>query len=235
MQQSVTNLPNRVECNIPCNTCKGYTYLHGKTPAGKQRYKCKKCNSTFINKYSYQSYEVSDRQIISLLKEGCGIRSIARLLYICCGTVLKRILSIAKSIVKPVIAMNKAYEVDEMRTYYKNKGRLLWIVYALQRETNQVVDFAVGSRTKATLQKVISTLLLSNAKKIYTDKLNLYSFLIPSYLHINKRYSTNRIERKNLSMRTHLKRLTRRTICYNKSIAMLSACLKIYFWSGNRR
>jgi insertion element IS1 protein InsB len=137
MQQSVTNLPNRVEYNMPCNTCKGYTYLHGKTPAGKQRYKCKNCNSTFINKYSYQSYEVSDRQIISLLKEGCGIRSIARLLYICCGTVLKRILTIAKSIAKPAIAMNKAYEVDEMRTYYKNKGRLLWIVYALQRETNR--------------------------------------------------------------------------------------------------
>jgi insertion element IS1 protein InsB len=98
-----------------------------------------------------------------------------------------------------------------------------------------VVDFAVGSRTKATLQKVISTLLLSNAETIYTDKLNLYSFLIPPYLHINKKYSTNCIERKNLSIRTHLKRLTRRTICYSKSIAMLSACLKIYFWSGNRR
>ena len=216
---------------MPCNACKGFTYLHGKTPAGKQRYKCKNCNTTFINKYSYQSYEVTDRQIISLVKEGCGIRSIARLLYICCGTVLKRILIIAKSIIKPVIAMNKTYEVDEMRTYYKNKGRLLWIVYALQRETNRVVDFAVGSRTKATLQKVISTLFLSNAEKIHTDKLNLYTFLIPAYLHNNKKYGTNHIERENLNIRTHLKRLSRRTICYSKNIAMLSACLKIYFWS----
>jgi insertion element IS1 protein InsB len=121
MQQSVTRHSNRMEYNMPCNTCKGNTYLHGKTPAGKQRYKCKNCNATFINKYSYQSYEVSDRQIISLLIEGCGIRSIARLLCICCGTVLKRILTIAKSIAKPAIAMNKAYEVDEMRTYLKIK------------------------------------------------------------------------------------------------------------------
>jgi insertion element IS1 protein InsB len=85
-------------------------------------------------------------------------------------TVLSRLLLIAKKISKPAIAINKTYEVDEMRTFYKSKSKLLWIVYALQRETGQIADFAVGSRTKRTLQKVISTLCLSNANKIYTDK-----------------------------------------------------------------
>jgi hypothetical protein len=66
----------------------------------------------------------------ALLKEGCGIRSIGRLLSISNTTVLRRIISIAKKIGKPFISFNKTYEVDEMRTFYKSKTRLLWIVYA---------------------------------------------------------------------------------------------------------
>jgi hypothetical protein len=69
------------------------------------------------------------------MKEGSGIRSIARLLEISCTTVLKRILSIAKSIQKPVMASGKMYEVDEIRTFYKSKTRLIWIVYALRCDT----------------------------------------------------------------------------------------------------
>ncbi len=127
--------------------------------------------------------------------------------------------------------MNKSYEVDEMRTYYKNKGRLLWVVYALQKDNGQVAEFAVGSRTKKTLFRVTDTLLLGKAAKIYTDKLNLYGFIILHAIHSACCHGTNHIERKNLSLRTHLKRLNRRTICFSKSIVFLAACLKIYFWS----
>ncbi|MFY1046718.1 IS1 family transposase [Chryseobacterium sp. GP-SGM7] len=35
----------------------------------------------------------------------------------------------------------------------------------------------------------------------------------------------------NLNIRTHLKRLNRRTICFSKSNLILIAILKIYFWS----
>jgi insertion element IS1 protein InsB len=202
----------------------------GKSNADKQRYKCKSCGKTCIDNYSNHSYIVSNKSITSLLKEGCGIRSIARLLHISCTTVLKRILSIAKAIEKPIVSFNKTYEVDELRTYYTCKTKLLWVVYALQKDTKQVVAFAVGSRTKTTLQKVISTLCMSNATQIDTDKLNLYGFIIPQAIHATKQYCTNNIERKNLSLRTHLKRLNRRTICFTKSIVLLSACLRIYFW-----
>jgi insertion element IS1 protein InsB len=47
---------------------------------------------------------------------------------------------------------------------------------------------------------------------------------------IAKRYSTNHIERFNLTLRTHLKRLNRRTICFSRSLVLLNAILKIYFW-----
>ncbi|MBS1665188.1 MAG: hypothetical protein JST68_29350 [Bacteroidetes bacterium] len=40
----------------------------------------------------------------------------------------------------------------------------------------------------------------------------------------------NRSERKNLTLRTHLKRLSCRTFCFSKSLSMLESCLKLYFW-----
>jgi insertion element IS1 protein InsB len=215
---------------IECGLCKGSCIKHGKTKALAQRYKCKQCGKTFMEKYINKAYMVSDKSITSLLKEGCGIRSMARLLHISCTTLLKRIISIAKDIEKPIVSFNKTYEVDELCTYCKCKTKLLWVVYALQKETKQVVEFAVGSRTKKTLQKVISTLCMSDATKINTDKLNLYGFIIPQAIHNTKQYGTNNIERKNLSLRTHLKRLNRRSICFSKSIFLLSACLRIYFW-----
>ncbi|WP_409070947.1 IS1 family transposase [Flavobacterium sp.] len=38
------------------------------------------------------------------------------------------------------------------------------------------------------------------------------------------------MERKNLSLRTHLKRLNRRSICFSKNLIILNAVLRIYFW-----
>jgi insertion element IS1 protein InsB len=80
------------------------------------------------------------------------------------------------------------------------------------------------------LKVVIHTVLNSDAKKICTDKLVNYKYLIPKEIHHTKVNSTNHIERKNLTLRTHLKRLGRKTICYSKSMAVLTACVKIYFW-----
>jgi insertion element IS1 protein InsB len=93
-----------------------------------------------------------------------------------------------------------------------------------------VIDIVVGRRNKTNLNKVISTLLLSDAAKITTDKLPIYKELIPAAKHSTKFRGINRIERMNLNLRTHLKRLNRKTICYSKSAAMLLAVVKIYFW-----
>jgi transposase-like protein len=188
MQQNGLTCFNRVGGRLKCCCNSNFYVKHGKTSRGEQRYKCKVCCRTFIEHYIRKAYITPDTSITSLLTEGCGIRSISRLLKISGTTVLKRILVIAKNIHKPFIPINKSYEVDEVCTFYKTKSRLLWIAYALQKETRQVADFAIGSRTKSTLQKVINTLCLSRASKIYTDKLPLYSFIVPSNIHCTDQY-----------------------------------------------
>lgn len=87
----------------------------------------------------------------------------------------------------------------------------------------------------------MDTVLLSEAKKIFTYGYDLYNSLIPEEIHRKAKYSINHIERNNLGIRTHLKRLSRKTICFSKSkelpplklrqSGMLEACLKIYFWA----
>jgi len=65
----------------------------------------------------------------------------------------------------------------------------------------------VGKRTKENVGKVIAKLLLLNPRKVYTDGLNIYPSLIPLAIHNVFRYHTNTIERNNLTLRTHIKRL----------------------------
>jgi IS1 family transposase/transposase-like protein len=221
----------KVGVRTDCPNCSGSGIKYGKDNLGKQRYHCRVCRKTFLLEYKHKAYEQhTNRWIAQLIKEGCGIRSIARLLGVAVNTVLRRILQIAKSIAKPIILFGKEYELDELCTYVKKKTNQRWVVYAIRKDTKEVVDFTIGSRTNKTLKRVVDTLILSAAGKVYTDKLHQYAYLIPREMHCTKQYGTNYIERKNLSLRTHLKRLNRRTICFSKSAAMLSACLKIYFW-----
>lgn len=216
-----------------CNRCNSQIIKHGLVN-GRQRYRCKACNKTRMSRYTSNACCLAiNAHIVNHVKEGCGIRSIARLLDISAVTVLRRIKSIADGIKKPVIPMGRVYELDELKTYVKNKGRDYWVIYALDRQTGQVVDLKVGKRTTVNLQRVTDTLLLARCKQVYTDGLAIYKQLIPSSIHTVKRYGTNRIERKNLSLRTHLKRLNRKSICFSKSLLMLEACLKIYFWCND--
>ncbi|MEQ9262022.1 MAG: IS1 family transposase [Owenweeksia sp.] len=215
-----------------CPACRTICVKNGIQPNGKQRYFCKTCKKSFQIAYQNKAYRHrTNKEIIVHLKEGVGIRGISRILEISASTVLKRIKQISSQIEKPAIPLNKEYEMDELCTYIGNKSRRMWIAYAIRKDTRKVVDFKVGRRNNRTLGKVIDTLTLSSATKIYTDRLHIYKNLIDKAVHKVKNRGINYIERKNLTLRTHLKRLNRRTICYSKSITMLKACLKIYFWT----
>jgi len=173
----------------------------------------------------------TNQMIVTLVCEGVGVRSIARILKMAVNTVLQRIRRIASEIVKPAIRRHQqALEVDELRTFVGRKGNEYWIAYALNSRTGEVVDVVIGKRTKNTLRMLVNTLLLSAVKVIKTDKLSLYRGLIPASIHCYRANATNHIERKNLTLRTHLKRLSRRTICFSRSFDMLENCMKIYFW-----
>jgi insertion element IS1 protein InsB len=217
---------------MQCQFCKEKCQKAGKQRNGAQKLYCKGCKKYQQASYQYIACQSHvDNMVSQLVCESVGVRGIARILRIGVNTVLRRIIFIADSISKPAIPKDRsAFEVDELWTYIGRKENEYWLAYALDRTTRQVMDFVIGKRTKTTLKTLIDKLLVSGARKIRTDKLTLYQRLIPKGIHCYGAYCTNHIERKNLSIRTHLKRLSRRTICFNRSARMLESCLKIYFW-----
>jgi IS1 family transposase len=172
-----------------------------------------------------------DARIATLTREGCGIRSTGRVLGISPTTVIARIKRIAARLGPGPIPKGRSYEVDELSTFVGHKQNRIWVAYAMDRRSKAVVSFRVGKRSKRMLQPLLDTLLGSEAKRIHTDGCEIYSALLPPNIHRMKRFATNGIERMNLTLRTRLKRLSRRSICYSKSVAMLAACVAIVCWA----
>lgn len=217
---------------LKCKKC-GSNNLINKGLRGKaRRLKCKDCACNFQNRYLYKHYSKQDDYQLKLLNaEGVGIRSMSRIMGYSTGTILRRIHYLKSIITKPIYCeTNQQYEVDEIWTYVgKNKpSNYVWITYAINKKTRNVIDVVIGNRNKENLGKIINSLKALNPKKICTDRLNSYPNLIKPIGHEIKPHSTNRIERANLTLRTHIKRLTRKTICYSKSLEMLRACILIY-------
>ena len=164
---------------MECQFCKGNCQKAWKQKNGAQKLYCKRCHKYQQPVYKYKACQGEVSTMIShLVCESVGIRGIARFLQIGINTVLRRILSIADGIAKPVISRNQpSFEVDELWTYIGRKENEYWLAYALNMTTGQVVDFLIGKRTKATLKMLIDNLLASGVRKIRTDRLTHYQRL----------------------------------------------------------
>lgn len=195
--------------------------------------RCTACGKYQRTHYCRKAYTPDmDGCIAMLTREGCGIRGTGRVLGISPTTVIARIKRVAGRLGPGPIAKGRSYEVDELSTFVGNKRNRIWVAYALDRSTKDVVGIRIGKRSKRVLGPLIDTLLVADAKRIHTDGCDIYPALIPPNLHRVKRFATNGIERKNLTLRTQLKRLGRRSICYSKCVVMLQACVAMACWGG---
>ena len=124
-QDSFGTLCSRLGVKFLCPYCQSESIVKsGKNCNGKQRYQCKYCYKRFTD-YTYKAYLPDTySKIIQLTKEGLGIRSTARVLGISVTTLLKRILQIANKIKQPPIAVDRTYEVDEMRIFISKKNSI---------------------------------------------------------------------------------------------------------------
>lgn len=219
---------------MDCRYCNQLCVKAGLRKNGMQKYFCKGCHR--YQQLTYRSnacHTETTSDIRKLLVEGVGIRSIARILQISTTTVIRRIRQLARKISKPFsLLKGRIYELDELWTFVGSKHSEVWITYSIDRESKSIMDFKVGQRTKENIQQVTETVLSLDPLRVCTDGLITYRTLIPETIHRVGLPNTRHIERFNLTLRTHLKRLNRKTICFSKSKEMLEACLKIFFWGA---
>lgn len=88
--------------------------------------------------------------------------------------------------------------------------------------TREIIAFVFGRRTHQTFRHLLS--LLEQAKiqviRWITDFWWAYFDCLDQRLRLVRKASIQSLERKHSTLRTRLKQLTRRTICFSKSIAV---------------
>ena len=111
-------------------------------------------------------------------------------------------------------------EVDEMWSFVGKKKEPRWLWHAIDHRTGKVLAYVFGRRVDEVFVKLKTLLEPFGITRYYTDSWGAYERNLAPEVHSPGKRNTQQIERKHLTLRTRLKRLVRKTICFSKSIAM---------------
>jgi transposase-like protein len=134
---------------------------NGKKSYKKQNYLCKDCGRQFIGDHALTCkgcYSKLYKRIEKMLVRGVGIRDIAEIEEISTDKVLS-VLSKSEHVITPKQSYYPCLEVDEFWTYVANKSNKIWLIYAYDRESGEIVCFVWGKRDLQTAMKLKKKLL----------------------------------------------------------------------------
>jgi insertion element IS1 protein InsB len=235
---------------IVCPSCQSPNIGgHGLSAEGKTRYKCrnaecKRC--TFILNYTYQGHlpEVKEK-IIDMAMNGSGIRDTARVLKISPSTVINEIkkkesnlafvnekklakIEPSQTIVKLCQWEEVEAELDEMWSFVNSKKEQRWLWHAIDHDTGEILAYVLSGHKDEAFLRLKELLEPFGITQYYTDGWGAYERHIEPALHSVGKCNTQKIERKHLTLRTRIKRLARKTICFSKSIVMHDIVLGLF-------
>ena len=95
-----------------------------------------------------------------------------------------------------------------------------WLWVAIDHETRAVLAYTFGRRQDKVFRKLKVLPGPFNITMFYTDDWGSYERNLNPENHTITKKNTQRIERKNLTFRTRIKRLARKTICFSRSVIM---------------
>ena len=121
---------------------------------------------------------------------------------------------------QPVEARIDESELDEMWSYVGKKTNPRWLWHAIDRQSGQVLAYVFGRRKDQVFLQLKKLLEPFGIKRYCTDGWGTYQRHLPLESHEIGKRKTQRIERKHLNLRTRIKRLTRKTICFSKTEEM---------------
>ena len=119
-----------------------------------------------------------------------------------------------------VIHKVKEAELDEMWSFVGSKKQPRWLWEALDHQTGKILAYTFGRRADRVLLKLKALLEPFGIRRFYTDGWGAYQRHLDPKLHVVGKWRTQQLERKHLTLRTRIKRLVRKTICFSKSIQM---------------
>jgi insertion element IS1 protein InsB len=124
--------------------------------------------------------------------------------------------------VAPAVVVHtvEAAELDEMGSFVGRKKHPRWLWGALDHQTGRIVAYTFGRRADRVFGKLKALLEPLGIRRFYTDGWGTYRRHLDPRQHVVGKRSTQQLERKHLTLRTRIKRLVRKTICFSRSIEM---------------
>ncbi len=122
----------------------------------------------------------------------------------------------------------KKVEVDEMESYVGKKIYQRWLWHAIDHKTGTILAFVLGRRQDRMFLKLKNLLKPFGITKFYTDNLKTYERHLSKDERLVSKYKMQKIERKHLTLRTRIKRLQRKTICFSKITQMHDLVIGLY-------
>ncbi|WP_134801803.1 IS1-like element IS1N family transposase [Shigella dysenteriae] len=210
--------------NIHCPRCQSaQVYRHGQNPKGHDRFRCRDCHRVFQLTYTYEARKPGIKELITEMAfNGAGVRDTARTLKIGINTVIRTFKKLTpKRITSSLVAhadVALICELDEQWSFVGSKARQHWLWYAYNTKTGGVLAYTFGPRTDETCRELLALLTPFNIGMITSDDWGSYGREVPKDKHLTGKIFTQRIERNNLTLRTRIKRLARKTICFSRSV-----------------
>jgi insertion element IS1 protein InsB len=111
-------------------------------------------------------------------------------------------------------------EVNEMWSYVGKKREPRWLWHAIDHRSGQVLAYVLVRRKDEVFLKLKALLEPFGIMRYYTDYWGAYMRHRDAEEHQAGKRNTQQIERKHLTLRTRIKRLVRKTICFSRSTQM---------------
>lgn len=119
-------------------------------------------------------------------------------------------------------------EVDEMWSFVRSKEQQRWLWWAINHATGQVLAYVLAQHTDDAFLALKALLEPFGIMQFYSDGWGAYERHIEPVFHTVGKQNTQKIERKHLTLRTRIKRLARKTICFSKSIVMHDVVIGLF-------
>jgi insertion element IS1 protein InsB len=111
-------------------------------------------------------------------------------------------------------------ELDEMWSYVATKTNPRWLWHAIDHHTGKVLAYVFGRRKDAVFLQLQALLAPFGITRYYTDGWSTYERHVDEEQHVVGKEHMQKIESKHITLRTRIKRLVRRTICFSKTEQM---------------
>jgi insertion element IS1 protein InsB len=119
-----------------------------------------------------------------------------------------------------VIQRVEEAEIDEMWSYVEKKTAPRWLWQAIDHPTGKVVAYVFGRRQDHVFVQLKELLEPFGIRRYPTDYGGAYTRHLDSAAHHPGKWNMQQIERTHATLRTRIQRLTRKTICFSRSIQM---------------